>query len=135
MARPVLSSASQASTPKLENELVECPELGVDVLVWELNGTNMAAYRRGGFAIRNGKPVPRVEYLTDSTYLLGRAIQDENGNRIFQDGDLDTLRSWPNSVLERLAEVARELNNLNEGDDEEIEGNSEPEMTSGSTSI
>lgn len=69
---------------------------------------------------KNYDDAPKVRFLACA---LGMC--DEQGNRLFQDNELDKIASLPAIVVDRCSEVIFRLNGLDKTKIEELEKNSE----------
>jgi hypothetical protein len=67
------------------------------------------------------------------TKFLVRCLVDENGNRLFDNGDVAKLAQKSARVMNRIWMAAMEHNNLSDQSIEELAKNSEPGPTAGSS--
>lgn len=131
---PVLSSPSQLRTVKLARELVQVPEWGVSVWVWEMTGAEVESWRQS--LMRKGKVElnPRAQ-RERTARLLCRVIRDEQGNRMYSDHDAAMFMDMGSAGMERVAEVALRLSGLSRAaddrDDDEDDGEDEATGNSG----
>lgn len=104
-------------TLALESELVEVPEWGGAVYVRQFKGSDTDAISEMVDKVdpRTKRKVTRAGLRP---YILIRAVVDEDGNRIFNHGDIPFLAEQPVKVTNRIIEV---LTRLNGGDDLEEE--------------
>lgn len=61
-------------------------------------------------------------------------VVDENGVRVFEDGDAEKLGRLPAAELDAVFSIAQRLNKITDDDVKELEGNSEATPGDGSTS-
>jgi hypothetical protein len=66
--------------------------------------------------------------------LLVKCLIDEAGERLFTDQDAPALGAKSGAVIDKLYDVASRLSGLSEEEKKEMEGNSEPAESAGSTS-
>ena len=78
---------------------------------------------------KNYDDTPKIRFLA---CVLG--VCDEQGNRIFQETELDLIAQMPAIVVDRLSEVIFRLNGLDKKKIEELEKNSESAQSEGSPS-
>jgi hypothetical protein len=92
-------------------EVVPVPEWGGDVILKTISGTDRDAFEDSLSTVdEDGNYQPNI--LNADARLLVKCIVDEDGNRVFSDGDADSLGSKSAPVLARLARKARELNSI-----------------------
>jgi hypothetical protein len=108
----------------------------VDVDVPEWGGTvrlraMMAADRHGAYAVAvaDGK-FDNAAFLA---YIVERTAVNEDGGRLFQDGDAKVLVMKSSGAMQRLEEAATKLNALAKSAVDDAEKNSEP-LPSGASS-
>lgn len=101
----------------LQKESVEVPEWGGSVLVATMSGRARDAWEQSLVA---GKGV-NMENIR--ARLVAFTVVDDQGNRMFSDGDVDALGRKSGAALDRVVDVARRLNKLTERDLEDIKGN------------
>lgn len=118
-----LSKESILAAQDIERELVEVPEWGGAVLVWGLTGTERDAYE-AGVVEQRGRGV-RMNLRNVRARLVAMAIRDEEGRRLFGDGEIAALGAKSGKVLDRLFDVAARLSGLSPAAVEELAGNSE----------
>lgn len=116
----------------LQTEDVEVPEWGGVVRVRSLTGSERDRYEQEIARSRNGQedaPVENVRAL-----LVAMCAIDENGKRLFSLSEVRALGGKNALPLNRVFAVGRRLSGLSLEDVEELEGNSEPAPSDGSTS-
>lgn len=127
MALPELTNPSQLSGHlTLRRELVEVPEWGVSVWVWELTGEQLDAYRT--HALRQHGRQVRVDVArmrASTARLLTYAIRTAAGDPVFDETTgPDRLLRMGAAGLARVSKVANRLSGLDEDEDDGAEGNS-----------
>ena len=116
-----------------QSERVEVPE-------WGKEGQPLILYVRGMTASERdvweservlwknlGQKNQRAEQNIDNVRagLVARTLVDEDGNRIFEDGDIAKLGAKSAKVIDGLFEVAQKLSGISDDDLDELEKNSE----------
>jgi hypothetical protein len=119
----------------LGTEWVSVPEWGGEVLVKALTGEERDAFEAScqrerpmldvrGKAVRGRTEM--VPYRQNvRARLVVRSVVDDDGGRIFTDGDASALGKKSGAALDRVFEVAARLSRLGDDDIEELAGNSE----------
>ena len=97
---------------------VNVPEWGGTVRVRTMTGLERDSWEASVFEMK-GKEVQAKRENYRAT-LLARCIVDENNNRIFSDKDVLELGRKSALALDRLAEVAHELNGISKKDQDEL---------------
>lgn len=100
------------------HEDVEVPEWGGTVRVRALSGTERDAYEAGIVQI-SGDGRRKFTLANARARLVSLSIVDENGARLFSEGDIEELGEKSATALERVFDAARRLSGLSE---EEVEG-------------
>lgn len=124
----------------LEKELVAVPEWGGHVYVRALTGTERDAFEESLVdmkTVRKGRKqetVRQTRLANIRARLCALTMCDEDGKRLFTDGDVEELGKKSASALNRVFEVAQRLSGLTDEDVEELAGNSESDHSGGSTS-
>lgn len=94
----------------LPQETVEVPEWKASVIVRGLTGKEQSALFRAA-AKKGGSG---VEEETFAARLVVASLFDGNGNRLLEDGELETVMSWPGQVFNRITHAAMRVNGLSE---------------------
>ncbi|MFF2383772.1 hypothetical protein [Streptomyces sp. NPDC058108] len=122
----------------VQTEKVPVKEWGDDVIVRGLTGEELDAYQASIRQLRprlDGKGMePVMIHDNMRAKLLVKCLVDEAGERLFTDKDVAALGAKNGKVLDRLYDVAAALSGLSEEEQEEMEGNSDPAESAGSTS-
>lgn len=117
-------------------EAVEVPEWGVTVYIKEMSGSERDSYQASlieqGKSFKDGQ---RLNMTDVTSKLLVRVLCDADGNRIYTNNEFTVLGRQPASVLNRLAEKAREISAMTEKDVDELTGNSESATNDDSLSV
>lgn len=116
----------------LQTRVVDVPEWGGEVILKTLSGMERNAFENSLYRINGERATPNMANM--SAKLLARVIVDEQGNRIFTDGDIMALGGKSAAVLSRLFEIASEMNGLGEDAIDDAEGNSEAGQAGDSSS-
>ena len=107
----LLSKQSVLSVDDFQYALVPCPEWGGEIRVRGLTAAEQAIISK---KVNSGA----TEELAIIVTLMG--CVDENGERIFDNGDKELLKSRSYVVLDRIAKKILELSGA--GDPDSIEG-------------
>ena len=114
----------------LPSESVEIPEWGVSVFVRSMSGRDRDLFESQMMELsENGKRMDNFR-----SRLTVFCCVDEDGKRIFKDGDIAELGKKSGKALDRVFEVASRLNKMTE---ESIEAEKKPSLKAvdaGSTS-
>lgn len=114
----------------LDTKDVEVSEWGGSVRVRGLSGRERDRFEA---SLRDD----RGETDTDNirAKLVGRAVIDETGSRVFTDAQINALGEKSGAVLDRLFDEIRDLSGMTDEAAEKIAGNSEAAPSDGSTSV
>lgn len=118
MGGGLLSKAAILAAEDLPYREVDVPEWGGTVRLRTMSGTERDAWE-ASMVQQNGK-VRKVNTANIRAKLLALALVDEEGARLFDDADIRLLGAKSAKVMDRLFDVARELNGLSEDDVEEL---------------
>jgi hypothetical protein len=139
-------SRDQIMKPRvLKTREVHVPEWadgGDDVVnVRELTGEELDAFQASNFVRRPvtfGPNKGQMELVPDlgnqKAKLVSKAIVDEAGKRLFNDGDIVELGKLSAAALTRVYNAAAELSGLTDEDEAETSGNSDAAPSGSSTS-
>ena len=109
------------SADDLPTTEVEVPEWGVTVFVRAMTGTERDVYESN---LIEQKDLPMSKRLANMrAKLVVLCTVDADGNRIFNDDDINAVGSKSSSAVSRVAVVAQHLNALTDNDVEEIAEN------------
>ena len=107
----------------IETREVEVPEWGGTVLVRGLTGKERDAFEASVMRDRGKQGIVR-DLANIRAKLVVRCLVDDDGQRLFADGEAGVLGEKSAAVMDRLFEVAGELARMNDFDVEELAGNS-----------
>lgn len=107
--------------PDIKTEKVEVPEWGGSVHVRTMTGAERDAWESRLLAVTETK-----KYDNLRATLVAMTCSDENGNRLFSDGDIEALGRKSAAALGRIYDVALRVNALTREAREELLKNSEP---------
>jgi len=107
----------------IQTESVEVPEWGGAVLVKGLSGAERDALEAAIVEVRGRKQ--RLHLENTMARLVSMSVVDENGKRLFTNGDIEALGKKSSSALQRVCQVAQRLSGLTQDDLEEMSKNSE----------
>jgi len=125
--RAALEAAARATLPR---EMVEIPELGGSVYVRSMSGAERDEWERS-LIVGRGK---RRDVNTSNVRakLAVRCLVDEQGERLFADGEADLLGGLRVDALNRIFEAAQRLSGVRDEDIDELGKGSAPAAGSGS---
>ena len=128
MTKKFLDKASILAQDDLKTEDVQIPEWGdAWVRVRSLNASERDHFEASTVQ-RNGKKVTtNLENIRARLCLL--CIVDEDGNRLFDEGDTFPLGGKSASALDRIFTVAQKLNGLRDEDVDELAKNSKADQS------
>ena len=120
-----LDKTAILSHTTIQKELVGVPEWGGEVWVKELTGKERDSYEAEIFQIKsNGrKTETKFMHANIRARLLVLSIVNDDGVRLFEDYELESLGNLGALALDRLFTVAQRLSGFTEKDVEELEGN------------
>lgn len=121
-----------ARNAKIERDALTVPELGGEIFVRGMSGTERDEFEEG-LRIRKGKRAGQNDLRNFRAKLAVKVIVDENGQRILTDGDAGIFGQMPAGVLDRIISRCQELSGTAE---EEIDalGNASGSAASGASS-
>ncbi|MYV58044.1 hypothetical protein [Streptomyces sp. SID3212] len=99
-------------------EDIPVPEWGGDIRLKTMTGTQRDAFEDKSMDQR-GKD-PKMNLTNFRARLLALCIVNEDGRRVFSDGEITLLGQKSANVLERLFNKAREMNGMDDKDVEEL---------------
>lgn len=106
----------------LQTVKVTVPEWGGnDVWVRTMTAAERSDYELSLLDVSGAKPQRRLELM--KCKLLVRCLCDESGKRLFKDGDAAALGAKSAKAVDRLTDVAGDLNRVSEADIEELAKN------------
>jgi glutaminase len=119
----VLSKDQILSAPDTEYETVDVPEWGGKVRVKTLTGDERDSYEQSLIDQRGNVTGPKLAGA--QARLCALTIVDDDGKRLFTDGDVKALGAKSAQALNRVFDVAIRLSRMTQKDVEELVGNSD----------
>lgn len=107
----------------IETEEVECPEWGGSVLVRGLTGQERDQWEASMQERRGKLFVPNLENIRAK--LVVWSVVDEDGQRLFNLGDVDELGKKSAAPIDRIYDAAAKLSGISDEDVEEMIANFE----------
>ncbi|MGM0409188.1 MAG: hypothetical protein ACQEQF_00380 [Bacillota bacterium] len=107
-------------------KVVDVPEWGGKVRVSTITAEKRDKFEASMFQIRNfGTKNQKAEYKQENlrARLVAYTVVDEDGNRIFSENDIKKLGEKSAKALDRVFEVAQELNGISDEDVDEMTKN------------
>jgi hypothetical protein len=87
------------------------PEIEIDMP--EFNGTIRARGLTAGEALEHFETMGEKTRIEAISQLIAVSVIDDNGEKVFQNGDAETIgATWPNSALQRAAFEIMKLNGV-----------------------
>ena len=109
----ILNRDDFLSTSHLKRELVEVPELGGAIYVRELNTAQYITFKDKVDEYREGEKKSAEASVRLMALLVVFSVCNEQGEDLFTVDDVDKLMRLKISVLEKIADKALELSNVN----------------------
>lgn len=125
---PILTKQQILEADDLQVETIEVPEWGGEVLVRGLSGTERDAWEQSiidmkqAAARKNGAGLD-YDFANFRAKLVARCIVDEDGQRLFGEGEIGLLGKKSAAALDRVFAVAQRLSGLSSQDVEELTKN------------
>ena len=129
----LLSRAEILQALDLPRERVAVPEWGGDVFVRALNGSERDSLEAWMLEM-NGKGAQDL-YGNMTARLAAMTMVDEQGNNLFEMGDVVVLGRKSANALRRVVEVAQRLSGVTQADVEELTKNSASDQSDDSGSV
>lgn len=120
---PILGRDAILQADDLKKELVPCPEWGGEVWVRGLTAKERDEFESSILVMR-GK-TQELNMKQARTKLAVLSICDEQGKRLFGEGDIGVLSAKSSIPLNRIFETAQRLSGLTQEDVDELTKNSE----------
>ena len=105
----------------LKREKVDVPEWETELFVKVMSGAERDRWELSTTALLK---TPNLANIRASLCVM--TICDEKGKRLFTDEQINALGEKSAVVLDRIFDIARRINRLNDDDIEELEKNLEP---------
>ena len=106
----MLLTAEQILSTKLNTKIIDIPRLGGKVRVQELTGTQRAELDM----IAAEAKTPKDAYKETKAWIVIMSLVDEQGSRIFDDSQIDAIKSLPMKVQETINDEVDILSGLKE---------------------
>ena len=109
------------SADDLPTTEVDVPEWGLSVFVRAMTGAERDSYESG---LMENKDLPMKARLRNMrANLVVLCTVDSDGNRIFNDGDVEAVGNKSATALNRIVDIAQHSNALTDDDVEELAEN------------
>ena len=82
----------------------------IGFIVREMNAGDASKYKASLFKFIDGKPIINMDGY--QVKLIANCLFDKDGEKIFGDNDLELIKTLPNSVADKICEVASRINEL-----------------------
>jgi len=112
----MLSKDAILNAEDIKRETVPVPEWGGDVIVGTMSGAARDVFEGQMLDKKNGKKNMRAK-------LAAATLQDESGNLMFSESDIEKLGSKSAAALERIFEAALRINRIGPNDVDELAKN------------
>lgn len=101
---------------------VDIPELGGHVRIRSLKSKEITTWQTSMMDKHGNPDVKRIKESRERLVML--SVVDDSGNLVFGRDDLESLNNLENSIIDRIAVAAHDLNGIDETDYEAALGNS-----------
>ena len=105
----------------LKSETIEVPEWGGSVTIRRMTGGERDAYEADIFESKGAQLQLKRENFRAK--LIARCLVDDNGERMFSDGEIAALSKKSAAALDRLFAACQRLNGMTGAEQEKIEKN------------
>lgn len=105
----------------LKSETIEVPEWGGSVTIRRMTGGERDAYEADIFESKGSQLQLKRENFRAK--LIARCLVDDNGERMFSDGEIAVLSKKSAAALDRLFAACQRLNGMTGAEQEKIEKN------------
>lgn len=132
----VLSKEQILSVDDRKTEVVSVPEWGGDVIVRSLTAKEKEEWENSltDVDVKNSKVKLKVNYGTIMARLVALTVIDGAGNLLFTHSDITRLSEKSGVAVDRVCAVAKRLGGITDQDLEELEKNSESDLSDSSAS-
>lgn len=130
----ILSKEQVLAADDRVRELVEVPEWGGEVYVGAMSALDKSHYQASMFEFTPDGTVKSINADGADVRLAALCLQNEDGSLMFGRKEVASLGKKSPAALDRVVEVARRLNGLDEEAEDREVGNSEPTSTDTSDS-
>ena len=128
----ILDKAAILKAKDIVTEEVEVPEWGGSVLVKSLTGAERDSFEQSILIKRGDRYDANMSMVRAK--LAAVSIVDEEGQRLFGDGDIKALAAKNAAALDRIFTVASRLSGISADDADELAKNSPAAQNGGSGS-
>jgi len=105
----------------LKSEVIEVPEWGGSVTIRRMTGGERDAYEADIFESKGAQLQLKRENFRAK--LIARCLVDDNGERMFSDGEIAALSKKSAAALDRLFAACQRINGMTAAEQEKIEKN------------
>jgi len=114
---------------EVETKVVEVPEWGGSVRIKVMSGVERDQFDKWLASKPEDSAMEGMKVR-----ICALCLVDENGERMFEDADIEVLAKKSGAALSRIFMIAQEMNYLLAGSIEEVAGESEPGQSGDSPS-
>ncbi len=118
LSREALLARAREGDAQLPREIIPVPELGGDVIVRGMTGTERDEFE-SSLTVGLGRR-RRLDTTNIRSRLLVKCICDETGARLLKDEDVAVLGKLPAKVLAPLFDAAQRLSGVSDEDIDEL---------------
>lgn len=122
-----------ARNAKIERDTLTVPELGGEIWVRGMSGTERDKFEEG-LRIRKGKRAGQTDLRNFRAQLAVRVIVDEQGQRVLTDADAEIFGRVPAGVLDRIIARCTELSGKADEEIDDLGNASASQAASGASS-
>jgi hypothetical protein len=105
----------------LKSEVVDVPEWGGSVTIRRMTGGERDAYEADVFETKGGTVTMKRDNFRAK--LVARCLVDDNGERMFSDGEIAVLAKKSAAALDKCFAAAQRINGMTAVEQEKIEKN------------
>lgn len=127
-----LTKQSILQAKDMRIERIHVPEWGGEVCLKSITAAERGQIEAAAARFRESRGKDETFARTFTLKIVSMALCDENGNRLFDDGDFAELAKKNAAVIAKLAETAQRLSGFGKEDLEELEKNSAETPVEGS---
>ena len=113
-------------------EVVDCPEWGGKVRVWNLTGAQRDAYEES--IVKTNGSSRQINLANARAKMVVLAVVDGDGRPVFTSDDVRALGRKSAAPIERIFDAARSLSGMSEEDVEKLAENFGSDPSDGDTS-
>lgn len=116
----IISRNAIVASQDIETAIVAVPEWGGDVCVRAINGRTQAEFAK---RVTEAQDKGAGDLWGLKLWLVAQCLVDENGARLFADGEESILAEKSAKVINRIADRVMELGGMTEDSQKEVRGN------------